>query len=89
VATFDAYSTRKAIAQGAIEMDPLMRLFAHSSAIYAAIQVRPAVLDIAARHIQRSQNTFFRRTWWIPQTVASGMFIFSGVHNLHVAGQWR
>jgi len=40
-ATFDAYSTRQAIGHGAVEGDPLLRPFAHSGALYGAIQVGP------------------------------------------------
>jgi len=86
-AGFDAYTTRYAISRGAVEQDPLMRSFANSSAIYAAIQVAPVVLDIAARRMQRSQSGFLRRTWWLPQSLSAGMFVFSGAHNLRVAGQ--
>jgi hypothetical protein len=86
-AAFDAYTTRDAISRGAGEMDPLMRPFANSSAIYAAIQVAPAALDFAARRMQRSPNNFLRHTWWLPQSLSTGMFLFSGVHNLHVAGR--
>jgi hypothetical protein len=86
-ATFDAYSTRQAMSQGAVESDPLMRPFAHSSAMYAVIQVAPVVLDLAARRMQRSQSNILRLSWWLPQTMATGMFVVSGVHNLHVASQ--
>ncbi|MGD0962388.1 MAG: hypothetical protein ABSA57_00645 [Candidatus Acidiferrales bacterium] len=84
-AAFDAYSTRDAISHGAVEQDPLMRPFANSSAVYAAIQACPVALDFAARHMQRSENIFLRRTWWVPQSVSAGMYLFSGVHNIHVA----
>lgn len=84
-AAFDAYSTREAIGHGAVEDDPLMRPFAHSTGIYAAIQVCPVVLDFVARRMQRSQNNFIRHTWWFPQSVSTGLFFFSGVHNLGVA----
>jgi hypothetical protein len=86
-ATFDAYATRQAVATGATEADPFMRPFAHSPGIYAAIQVGPAILDYAARRMQRSQNSFIRRTWWIPQTASTGMFFFSGMHDMKVANQ--
>jgi hypothetical protein len=86
-ATFDAYSTRQAVSNGASEADPMMRPFANSPAIYAAIQVGPAILDFAARRMQRSENHVLRRTWWIPQTVSTGVFLFSGVHNMGVANQ--
>ena len=86
-ATFDAYSTRQAIATGATEADPFIRPFAHSSAIYAAIQVGPAILDYAAHRMQRSQNSFVRRSWWVPQSASTGMFLLSGVHNMSVANR--
>ena len=85
-AAFDAYSTRDAISNGAKEEDPLMRPFAHSPAIYAAIQVGPVLFDLLARRMQRSQNNFLRRTWWVPQSASTGVSIFSGVHNLSVVG---
>ena len=84
-ATFDAYSTRQAIESGAREGDPPMRPFASSPAIYAAIQAGPAVLDLVARRMQRSQHAFIRRSWWLPQSAGTGLFIFSGAHNLSLA----
>ena len=86
-ATFDAYSTRRAIENGAHEADPMMRPFAGSPGIYAAIQVCPLVMDFAARKMQRSQNNFIRHTWWLPQAVGTGVYLFSGVHNMQIAGQ--
>jgi hypothetical protein len=83
-ATFDAYSTRQAVSRGAVEQDPLMRPFAHSPAIYAAIQVGPVLFDLLARHMQRSNYNFERRTWWVPQTASTGMSIFAGIHNLNL-----
>lgn len=83
-ATFDAYSTRQAVGNGAVERNPLMRPFVHSPAAYGAMQVCPALLDIVARRMQRSDRTLFRRTWWIPQSVSTGIFLFAGVHNLGV-----
>jgi hypothetical protein len=84
-AAFDAYSTRRAITRGAIETDPLLRPFAHSPAVYAAIQLGPVMLDIVARHMQRSRNNLWRRTWWVPQSASTSVFLFSGVHNLQFA----
>ncbi len=86
-AAFDAYTTRQAIGRGAVEGDPLMRPFANSPSIYAAIQVAPVVMDFVARRMQRSQNPFLRKMWWLPQTGGAAMYLFSGVHNLGVAGR--
>lgn len=86
-AFFDSYSTRQAIGSGAVEEDPLMRPFAKSPAIYAAIQVGPVIFDYAARKMQRSENNFIRHMWWMPQSTATAMYLFSGVHNMRVAGR--
>ncbi len=83
-AGFDAYSTRYAVGHGAVEDDPLMRPFVHSPSIYVVSQLCPLVLDLVGRKMQRSQNDFIRRMWWLPQTASTGMYLFSGVHNMHV-----
>jgi hypothetical protein len=88
-ATFDAYSTRLAVSKGANEADPMMQPFAHSPAMYGAIQVCPLVLDFAARRMERSQHGFLRKAWWVPQTAATGIFLFSGAHNMSVANSIR
>jgi hypothetical protein len=83
-ATFDAYSTRQSVSRGNIEDDPMMRPFAHSGAIYAAIQAGPVALDFIARRMQHSENGMIRKMWWVPQSVSTATFIFAGVHNLNV-----
>lgn len=85
-AAFDAYSTRAAVSRGAVEANPLVRPFAGSDGLYAAIQVMPFALDFVARRMQRSQNRVLRHTWWLPQTASTGLFLFAGAHNLTVAG---
>jgi hypothetical protein len=84
-ATFDAYSTRQAISRGAVEDDPMMRPFAHSGVMYAAIQAGPVALDFIARRMQHSEFGVVRRMWWVPQTASTATFLFAGVHNLSVA----
>jgi hypothetical protein len=84
-AFFDAYSTRRAVTRGAVEDDPMMRPFANSGAIYAAIQVGPVLLDLVSHKMQHSENGFVRRMWWIPQSVATSTSLFAAVHNMGVA----
>ena len=79
-AGFDAWSTRNAVSQGRVEADPLMRPFSHSGAIYGAIQVVPFGLDYAARRMQRSSG-WTRHVWWLPQSLATASFLFSGTYN--------
>ncbi|MDE3170166.1 MAG: hypothetical protein KGL75_08485 [Acidobacteriota bacterium] len=86
-AAFDAYTTRQAVARGAVEADPLIRPFAGSPGIYAVIQIAPLALDYAARRMQRSENPALRKMWWLPQTGGTAMYVFSGAHNLGVPGR--
>ncbi len=86
-AVFDAYSTRQAIASGAVEQNPLLRPFASSPAIYGATQICPLILDYAARRMQLSHNSVVRRMWWVPQSTGTAVSIFSGVHNMNVANR--
>jgi hypothetical protein len=86
-AVFDAYSTRQAVGHGAVEDNPMLRPFANSPTIYAATQLTPLVLDLMARHMQRSEYPLLRRFWWMPQTLSAGLSIFSGFHNLSIAGK--
>lgn len=79
-AGFDAWSTRRALLQGRIEADPLMRPFANSNALYAAIQVVPFGLDYVARRMEHSSG-WTRHVWWVPQSLATATFLFSGSYN--------
>lgn len=81
-ATLDAYSTRRAIAMGGVESNPLIRPFAHSPAIYAALQTDPLVLNYVGYRLQRSQNKFLRRIWWVPQSVGIAASFGAAMHDL-------
>jgi hypothetical protein len=84
-AAFDAYSTRRALAGNyGTEGNPFLRPFAHSSALYAATQVSPAVMDYIGKRMMVSENPWMRRLWWLPQAAGSGFSIAAGVHNLSV-----
>lgn len=80
-AGFDAWSTRKAISEGRAEADPMMRPFAHSPAIYGAIQVVPFGLDYIANRMHRSTG-WKRHVWWVPQSAATAAYLFSGSYNV-------
>ncbi|HXT74073.1 MAG TPA: hypothetical protein VN785_09500 [Candidatus Angelobacter sp.] len=80
-AGFDAWSTRKAISEGRAEADPIMRPFAHSAAIYGVIQVVPFGLDYVASRMHRSTG-WTRHVWWVPQSVATATYLFSGSYNV-------
>jgi hypothetical protein len=85
-ATFDAWSTRRAISRGgSYEADPLMRPFAHSPALYGVMQLGPGALDYLARRMRRSDHKWVRRLWWVPQSAATVGFVYSGAHNLAVS----
>lgn len=84
-AAFDAYSTRLALSGGyGTESNPLLRPFAHSSALYAATQVSPAVMDFLGKRMMVSEHRWVRRMWWLPQMAGSGVSVAAGVHNMSV-----
>ena len=83
-ATFDAWTTRKAISAGAYETDPLLRPFSRNASVYAAIQISPLLLDYVSKRMMTSRHGWMRRTWWLPQVVSTTAFFVSGTHNLGI-----
>ena len=84
-ATFDAWSTRRAITTaGAQEMDPLLKPFAGNASLYAAIQIGPALMDFVGRKMMYSRHNWVRRMWWLPQSASFASSLFCGAHNLGV-----
>ena len=82
-ATFDAWSTRHAITTtGAVELNPMLKPFAGNGSIYAAIQVGPALLDLAGKKMMYSRYPWVRRMWWVPQSASFVSSMFCGAHNL-------
>jgi len=84
-ATFDAWSTRRAINEGHQEMNPILRPFAGNASIYAAIQVGPSIFDYVGRRMQRSDKRVLREFWWLPQSLGTAASLFAGAHNLSVS----
>jgi hypothetical protein len=82
-ASFDAWSTRRAISNdGAQELNPLLRPFAGNASLYAAIQVGPLLMDYAGEKMMYSRHPWVRRMWWVPQSASFVSSIFCGAHNL-------
>jgi hypothetical protein len=85
-AVFDAWSTRAALESGrGYERDPLLTPFAGSNAIYPALQVLPLGLDYVSRRMMNSSHPWLRKTWWVPQSISTAGFLWSGSRNLRVA----
>jgi hypothetical protein len=84
-ATFDAWTTRRAISGGyGVEADPLQRPFAHSGAIYASTQVTPLIMDYLGHRMMRSSHPWMRRAWWAPQAASASVSLGAGIHNYGV-----
>jgi hypothetical protein len=83
-AGFDAWSTRDSIQRGARELNPLLKPFATSNAMYAANQVVPFGMDYLGRRLMRSNNAFLRKMWWVPQTASAVCSLAAGIHNMGV-----
>ena len=84
-ATFDAWSTRRAINEGHQEMNPILRPFAGNASIYAVIQIGPSIFDYVGRRMQRSDKRALREFWWLPQSLGTAASLFAGAHNLSVS----
>jgi hypothetical protein len=83
-ASFDAWSTRRAISSGQYqELNPTLRPFAGNASLYGAIQVGPLAFDYVGRRMMTSQHAWMRHVWWIPQALSTAMSLGSGAHNLH------
>ncbi len=84
-ATFDAWSTRRAVSSGqGREANPMLRPFSHSNAIYFAVQASPALMDYLGRRMMTSHYDWVRRMWWLPQAAGTATSFFSGVHNVRI-----
>jgi hypothetical protein len=84
-ATFDAWSTRRNIIDGvAHETDPLMKPFANSGAMYAAVQVAPVLFDFMSKQMLRNSHSWVRKSWWVPQTASTVASVLSGAHNVAI-----
>jgi hypothetical protein len=84
-ATFDAWTTRRAISTtGAQELNPVFKPFAGNASLYAAIQVGPLVMDYVGKKMMYSRHSWVRRMWWVPQSASFASSLFCGVHNLGV-----
>lgn len=82
-ATFDAWTTRRAITMsGAQELNPLLKPFAGNSSLYAAIQVAPLLMDFAGKKMMYSRHSWVRHAWWVPQSASFVSSLFCGAHNL-------
>jgi len=84
-ATFDAWSTRRNIETGTMhEADPIMRPFANSNAMYAAVQVAPVLFDLMSKQMLRNSHSWVRKSWWVPQSASTVASILSGAHNVAI-----
>lgn len=86
-ALLDAVSTRDVLRQGGRELDPVVRPFAHSPALYPALQVVPFGLDYLSLKMMRSENPIVRHIWWVPQSLSAATSIAAGTSNL-AARRW-
>jgi hypothetical protein len=82
-AFFDARTTRDAM-RNYQELDPFLRPFAHSAALYPVMQIAPTGLDWLAIRFATSRHRWLRRIWWLPQTAAAAGFFWSTAHNLRL-----
>ncbi len=87
-AAFDAYSTRRAIQNGSgRELNPLMKPFANSNALYFATQAQPAILDYVGLRMRNSSKPWVRRLWWAPQAAGAAASVWVGTRNMRIGNR--
>ena len=84
-AAFDGWTTREVISSGrGRELNPFMKPFANSAAVYPALQVVPAGMDYLGLRFMRSRSPLLRKLWWTPQVASAAISVACGIHNLGV-----
>jgi len=87
-AAFDSYSTRRAIQNGSgRELNPLMKPFASSNALYFATQAQPALLDYVGLRLRHSSKSWVRRLWWVPQVAGTAASVWVGTRNMRIGNR--
>ena len=79
---FDSYSTRRAVSHGARELNPTLRPFANTNALYPVMQASAFGLDYLSRRMMRSKYSALRKIWWLPQSANTVSSLFAGASNM-------
>lgn len=82
---FDSWSTRNLVENGGRELNPVLRPFANSNALYPVMQTWPTVIDYFAARMARSNKPWVRRMWWVPQTASAASSFVIGARNVSLA----
>jgi hypothetical protein len=80
-AGFDAWTTRRSMQSGAVELNPVLKPFANSNAIYPALQVGPTLSSYLAKRMMRSNRPIYRKLWWVPQLASTAVSLTCGIKN--------
>jgi hypothetical protein len=81
-AAFDAWTTRRNVSAGMVELNPLLKPFANSNAIYPALQVGPSLTNYLSKRMMRSNRPLYRKLWWVPQVASTAVSVTCGVMNV-------
>ncbi len=82
-AAFDAWTTRRKVSTGCYyETNPLLKPFADNNSLYLATQVTPLALDYLGNCLRKSDRSWMRRLWWLPQVIQTATHISYGARNL-------
>ena len=82
---FDSWSTRNLVENGGRELNPLLRPFANSNALYPVMQTWPTAIDYIAARMARSNKSWVRKMWWVPQTASAASSFVIGARNVSLA----
>lgn len=79
---FDAWTTNRALRNGSVELNPMLKPFAGSNSLYPVMQLGPAVTDFVGLRMRRSNRTLVRKLWWVPQAASTAASLTCGIKNM-------
>jgi hypothetical protein len=80
-AGFDAWTTRRNVNAGAVELNAVLKPFGNSNSLYAVMQAGPTAMDFVGWKMVRSNHRIYRRLWWVPQVASAAVSVTCGINN--------
>jgi hypothetical protein len=81
-ATWDDFASRRVIAHGGYERNPLMRPFVHNSGTIAVETIGEVwFMAFVADRMKRSDHAILRKTWWLPQALNITAKLYGGINS--------
>jgi hypothetical protein len=87
-ATWDDIASRRIIARGGYERNPLMRPFVHNSGTLAVETIGEVwLMAFVADRMKHSDHAVLRKAWWLPQALNISAKMYGGINSTAILGR--